>query len=178
MRNYQRSDGGILMPETGLAVRGFYRGQIVRKGEVIDEFECPNMVVNQGLNHVLDTEFHGTTQVSAWYIGIFEGNYTPVATVTAATITAQSTECTAYDEATRVAFDEGAASGQVISNEGSAAVFTFNAAKTIYGAFLVSASAKSATSGVLFSAARFTAAKTVADDDQLLLTYGITAAAA
>jgi hypothetical protein len=122
--------------------------------------------------------FNGTTQISTWYIGLFEANYTPVASVTAATITSASTECTAYDEATRQEYEEAAASAQSITNSANRATFTFNATKTVYGAFLVSASAKSATSGTLFSAARFGSSKAVVDDDQLLLTYTLGAASA
>jgi hypothetical protein len=106
---------------------------------------------------------------------VFEGNYTPVATVTAATITSASTECTPTTRRP-AAYDEAAASSQSITNSASKATFTFNATKTIYGAFLVSASAKSATTGTLFSAAASSlAAKSVVDDDQLLLTYTFTA---
>lgn len=168
---YTPTDGGVLMPANDLQVGGIWSGQHIRNGQVIDEWEDKNLVVNEGLNALLDIMFHGSTQITTWYIGVFEGNYTPVATVTAATITSASTECTTYDEATRVAYDEAAAASQSITNSASKATFTFNATKTIYGAFLVSASAKSATSGTLFSAARFSTSKAVADDDQLLLTY-------
>lgn len=174
--NYERSAGGILMPSHDLTVGGRFIGQHVRGGEVIDEWEDHNLVVNEGLNSLLGIMFHGDSQIGTWYIGLFEGNYTPLATVTAATITAVSTECTAYDEATRVEYNEAAAAAQSITNSANKATFTFNATKTIYGAFLVSASAKSATSGTLFSAARFATSKAVVDDDQLLLTYTIGAA--
>lgn len=169
--DYKQSTGGVLMPDQGIRVGGKFIGEIVRNGEIIDRWEDHNLVVNEGLNHLLDTVFHGGTPVTTWYLGVFEGNYTPVATVTAATIAAAATECTAYDESTRVEYAEAAASSQSITNAASKATFTFNASKTIYGAFLASASGKSATSGVLFSAARFGTAKAVADDDQLLLTY-------
>ena len=173
--DYVQTDGGVLMPQGDLHVGGIWHGQIVRDGKVIDEWEDKNLVVNEGLNAVLNIMFHGDTQITTWYIAPFEGNYTPVATVTAATITAASTECTAYDEATRQSYDEAAASSQSITNSASRATFTFNATKTIYGAFLVSASAKSATTGTLMSAARFSSSKSVVDNDQLLLTYTFTA---
>lgn len=176
--NYELSQGGVLMPNAGLVVGGHFDFELVRDGETIDRWRDDNLVTNQGLDALLDIMFHGTTQIGTWYIGLFEGNYTPVATVTAATITAASTECTAYDETTRQQFVEAAASGQSITNSASRATFTFNAEKTIYGAFLVSASAKSATSGTLFSAAQFGAPKDVVDDDQLLVTYTIGAASA
>lgn len=173
--DFQRSAGGVLLPVSQLALGGRFLVQHVRRGEVIDEEELKNLVVNEGLNHILDVVLHGASQVGTWYLGLFEGNYTPVATVTAATITAASTECTAYDESTRVAYDEAAASGQSITNSASKATFTMNASKTVYGAFLASASAKSATTGVLLSAARFGSSKAVVDDDQLLLTYTFSA---
>lgn len=173
--DYQKTDGGVLLPDTALRVGGIFHCEHVRDGQVIDAWDQPNLVTNEGLNSLLDIYFHGTTQITTWYLGLFEGNYTPVATVTAATITSASTECTAYDEATRVAFDEAAAASQSITNSASKATFTFNATKTIYGAFLASASAKSATTGTLFSATRFSASKAVVDDDQLLLTYTFTA---
>lgn len=169
--DFERSAGGILLPVNELKLGGRFHVDHIRAGEKIDEFEFPNLVVNQGLNHILDVVFHGATAVSPWYLGLFEGNYTPVATVTAATITAASTECTAYDEATRQAYDEAAAASQSITNSASKATFTMNASKTIYGAFLISNSAKSATTGTLLAAGRFGTSKSVDDDDQLLLTY-------
>lgn len=175
-RNMIETPGGILLPDNQLRVGGIFLGQLVRDGVVIDEWEDHNLVVNEGLNALLDIMFHGTTQVATWYLAPFEGNYTPVATVTAATITAASTECTAYNEAARVEFVEAAAASQVTTNSASKATFTFNATKTIYGAFLASASAKSATTGTLFAAARFSASKAVVSGDQLLLTYSFTAA--
>jgi hypothetical protein len=173
--DYIPTAGGVLMPQQGLVVGGVFQGQIVRDGKVIDEFEDHNLVVNEGLNHLLDVLLHGSTQVTTWYLGVFEGNYTPVATVTAATITSASTECTAYDETTRQAYNEAAASSQSTTNSANKATFTFNATKTIYGAFLASASAKSATTGTLFSAAAFSSSKSVVSGDQLLLTYTFTA---
>jgi len=171
--NYHESAGGVLMPEQQgiIGVRGVWGGQHFRDGKLIDEWEDKNLVVNEGLNAILDIMFHATAQITTWYIGLFEGNYTPVATVTAATITSAATECTAYDESTRQAYVEAAASSQSITNAASRATFTINATKTVYGAFLVSASAKSATTGTLISAARFSSAKAVEDDDQLLITY-------
>lgn len=173
--NFEQSAGGVLMPADKLSVGGVFAVDHIRKGEVIDREEIHNLVVNEGLDHVLNTIFHGGTQIGTWYLGLFEGNYTPAANVTAATITSASTESTAYDEATRPEYKEAAASSQSITNAANKATFTFNADKTIYGAFLVSSATKGSTSGTLFSAARFNTAKLAEDDDQLLLTYTFTA---
>lgn len=174
MMDYQDNGGGVLVPSSGLVAKGWYNGKIVRDGKVIDEWEDSNLVVTEGLNHILSIELAAGTQITNWYLAPYEGNYTPVAGVTAATIAAASTECTAYTSSTRVAWTPGAASGGVISNSGSPATFTFNATKTIYGAFLISNSTKSATSGTLFSASLFSSSKSVVNLDQLILTYSFT----
>lgn len=163
---------------TELKVVGRYKARIIRDGVVIDEFEGNNLVVNEGLDHILNSTFHGASQVTTWYIGVFEGNYTPVAGDTAATFPASSTECTAYDEATRQEFVEAAASGGSITNTASRATFTFNATKTIYGCFISSASAKSSTLGTLMSAFKFASAKSVVATDTLDIDYTLTIAAA
>ena len=176
--NYERSAGGVLLPAAALVVGGIFTGQIVRDGKIIDEFDVPNLVVDQGLNHLLDVVFHGTTQVNPWYLGVFEGNYTPVATLTAANIAASATECTAYDEASRQEYNEAAAAAKVTTNSANKATFTFNATKTLYGAFLISDNTKGGTAGTLMAAAKFVAPKAVVATDQLLLTYSFTAASA
>lgn len=173
--DYKMTPGGVLVPDTGLRVGGVFLGQIVRDGKVVDEFEDHNLVVNEGLNATLNIMFNAATQITTWYVGLFEGNYTPVATVTAATIASASTETTAYTESVRQTYNEAAASSQSITNSANKATFTFNATKTIYGAFLISDSTKSGTSGTLFSAARFSSSKNVESGDQLLLTYTLTA---
>jgi len=173
--DYARSQGGILIPAASLALGGQFSIDHYRKGELIEREAVHNLVVNEGLDHVLNTVFHSGTQIGTWHLGLFEGNYTPAANVTAATIAAQATESTAYDEATRPEYVEAAAANQSVTNSANKATFTINATKTIYGAFLVSNSTKGSTSGTLFSAARFNSPKQVVDDDQLLLTYTFTA---
>jgi len=175
-KNYEPSDQGILFPRAKINIGGFFTHDVVhpdgsREGAITD----PNLVVNEGLDAFLDIMFHNDTQISTWYVGIFEGNYTPVAGLTASSVTADSTEFTGYDESTRVAYNEAAASSQSITNSANTADFTINAGGTIYGAFLVSASAKSATTGTLFSASRFSASRVVASSDSLQITYTVSA---
>lgn len=171
MEDMVKTAGGVLVPASKVSVQGVYHGQIIRDGKIIDEFEEKNLVVNEGLNSLLNINFMGATQITSWYLALFEGNYTPVATVTAATIVAAATETTAYTASTRQLYVGVSSTTQSMTNAASRGDFIFNASKTIYGAFLVSNSAKSATTGTLFSAARFASAKTVASGDELLLTY-------
>lgn len=165
-----------LFNSAALNMKGRYVGEIIRDGVVIDRFESPNLIVNEGLNAALNIMFNGATQIGTWYVGVYAGNYTPVATVTAATIASASTEVTTkYNSATRPEWVEAAASSQSITNSANRASFVFNASETIYGAFLVSNATKGGTSGTLFSATKFATAKTVENGDELLLTYTVDA---
>lgn len=145
-------------------VRPFFR--------VIDRERIHNLMPTEGLSHMLSTEFAGGSQVSTWYIGLFEGNYTPIAADTMAAFPAAATECTAYDETVRQTYAE-AVSGASVTNSANKAEFTMSSTKTIYGAFISSSSVKGGTTGVLASAAKFSAAKPVDDGDLLRITASI-----
>lgn len=171
---YDLRDSGLLVPHK-INVVGEYHGQIIRNGVVIDEFVEKNLVVDEGLNALLNIMFAGATQVPTWYLGVFEANYTPVAGVTGATIASAATECTAYAATNRPTYTEASSTAKSMTNSASRASFVFNASKNVYGAFLISDNTKGGTAGTLFSAARFSSAKVVAADDELLLTYTFTA---
>lgn len=165
------------MNDDKMSVGGIYKVEHVRDGEVIDSWFERNLVVTEGLNSLLDVNFHGSAQLATWYIGLFSGNYTPQATDTGATIAGNSTELTTqYDEALRQEFVEVAAAAGSITNSASVATFTINTTVTVYGAFLVSISAKGGTSGTLMSCTRFGAARDLISGDQLLVTYTFSAA--
>lgn len=155
---------------------GVFTVEHVRNGEVIGKEEIHNLVVDQGLNHILDTVFHGSTPVTTWYVGIFEGNYVPLATDTASNFPGSATESIVYDEANRIEYVEAASSSKSITNSANKATFTINATKTIYGGFLASVATKSSTSGTLMAAAKFGTARSVVSGDQLLITYTFSAA--
>jgi hypothetical protein len=157
------------------ASMGFtYTVEHIRKGVVIDREVVHNIMPTQGLNLVQSILFKGTAVPATWYIGLFEANYTPLAADTAATFVASATECTTYDEATRVAFVPGTVSAGALDNSASRAEFTFNATKTVYGGFISSVATKSSTSGSLLSAVKFASPKAMADDDVLRVTAGHT----
>jgi hypothetical protein len=166
-----QSEGAL---DGSMPVMGVFELEHRRNGKLIGRDIASNIVTTEGLNHILSTVVAGGSAVSPWYIALFEGNYTPVAGLTAATFTASATECTAYDEAARVAYVEGTPSGGVIDNAASRAVFTMNATKTIYGGALLSVSTKSSTSGTLLAAARFSSSRAVVDDDELSVRYSLT----
>jgi hypothetical protein len=120
-----------------------------------------NLVVNEGLDDVLDVYFKSGTQSATWYIAIFSSDSTPAAGWTYATPVC--TEFTNYDETTREEWVEGSISSQSLDNSASPAEFTCTSGtNTIYGAFMVNVSTKGDTAsgtGVMFSAARFTSSR-------------------
>jgi len=163
------------MKAMGLSIEGLERKDFDGVDSVIlSREEVHNLIPTEGINYILGAALTGVSPISDWYIALFEGNYTPVAGLTAATFASAATESTAYDESTRQEWVPGSISGGIVSNSASKAVFTMNATKTIYGLGQLSASAKSATTGVIVSAARFSAAKSVVDDDVLNVTSIIT----
>ncbi len=137
------------------------------------------MIVNEGLNYLLDAGLGNGAQHATFYLGLYEDAYTPVETITAATIGTAATEFISYDETTRQEWVDAGAASQEITNSASMATITVNAAKTINGLMLLSSSVKGGTSGILFSAAPLTSgARSVLIDDILMLKYTAQAASA
>lgn len=151
-----------------------YLVEVIRNGIIVEQELVHNLMPTEGLNYVLGASFKGAAQVANWYLAPYEGNYTPVPTNTAANFPGLATECTAYDEATRVAFTSGAAAAGALDNAAARAEFTFNAIKTVYGGFLTSVAAKGAITGVVGSAVRFASPKQLDVGAVLRLTAGIT----
>lgn len=151
-----------------------YQVEVVdRHGNVIDRETVDNIIPTEGLNHLLATELLGGTPITTWYLLLFKGDYTPVAGDTAATFPGSATEATEYDNSTRHALVLASTGAGTVSNTASKVEAVFNATVTIYGAAIVSASAKGATTGVLLSAAKFASTKPMTDDAILRVTAGI-----
>ena len=141
--------------------------------------EARNAVVNEGLNHVLNTEFKSGSQIDTWYAGLIDNaGFTAISSGDSAGEiggTNAWSELTEYDEASRVVVAFGSVSAQILSNSANKATFTANASKTVKGAFVVSSNTKIDTTGTLFGAAAFGSTRDVVDDDQLLLTVTLVA---
>jgi hypothetical protein len=172
----KRKSGLIVPADVKTRFGGVYHGKLIRLSGEVEEFDFENIVVNQGLNALLNISLGSQAAITAWYLALFSGNYTPVASDTASSISANSSETTVYTLGTRPPFNPATATTQSITNAASQATFTFNATATIYGAFLASSSVINGTSGYLMSAAQFGTSKNVSNGDQLLLTYTLNAA--
>lgn len=171
--NYELDDAGRLMRIGSAIPHGVFDVEHRRGGKLISRDLSPNLFTVQGFNHMLATEYGGGTAVNPWYIALFEGNVTPVDTWTAANFTANSTECTAYDETNRVTYVEGTPAAAALDNSANRAVFTMNASKTVYGGALISVATKSAPGGFLAAASRFSSPRAVVAADELAVKYSL-----
>lgn len=169
-------------PKAVISIGTWWEYELIRKGKLIDRWENGNVCTTEGLTTMLSIMFHDIAKKAAWYICIFEDNYTPLITNTYAV--PGYTESTAYTEANRVAFTTVDAVANVVTNTAAKATFTINATKTIYGAALVggdvantNTKSDTVTAGsVLFASSKFTLSKAVVATDVLLVTCSITLA--
>ncbi len=172
-KKYEVTDAGdLLLPEQKLLVGGRFYNDV----NGLDPQWSDNIIVKEGLNYFLDVALHGASQLTTWYIALFSGNVTPVNTWTAANFTSLSTEFTNYTESARQEWVETGSASETISNLAAKAAFTMNTGGgSIYGGALISASAKSATTGSLAAAARFASVRTLSVTDVLNVGYSLSA---
>jgi hypothetical protein len=139
--------------------------------------DSKNLVVNAGLAYMAGSALTSVTQITTWYLGLYGAGASnaPAAGDTMASH-AGWTEVVAYSNATRVVATLATATTanpSVATNSASPAVFNINGTATVGGAFLTSGSAKSGTTGTLFSAADFGSPgdRSVVNGDTLSVTY-------
>ena len=137
-----------------------------------------NLVVDEGLDDVLDKYLKGSSYTAAHYVGLTDGTPTFAAGDTLASHTGW-TEVTAYDEAARQTATWGTVSGKSVDNSANKAVFTISTNSTVVGgAFLATDSTKGGTTGTLYGGGAFSAGdKTLDDGDVLNVTVTASAAA-
>lgn len=159
-----------------------------KDGNLKDSWVEHNIVTTEGRNSLLDVYFDGATQITQWYLGLISS--VSWSAVAAGDVAAQINgtngwkECSAShapNYSTPAGTDRGSitfaepSSGSLVS---SATIdFTFSEAGTVKGAFIVSAIARTGTTGVLYSAAAFSADKVVGNGDQLKVTVTVGATA-
>lgn len=141
------------------------------------ESEAPNLVVNEGLQSMVNVYLDATTQITTWYIGLIQGPGAGVTVAAGDTIATHGgwtelTPGTAYSGNRKAAVFGTAtlADPSVITNSASPADFNMLGSYTVGGAFLCSVA--TGTSGVLFSASTFTGGDaTVTNGDTIRVTY-------
>ena len=143
-----------------------------KDGNVKWEENEKNIIVTAGLNHILDVQFHATTQVTTWYIGLKAAG----SVAAGDTMSSHSgwAELTGYS-GDRKAWTEGAASSGSMTN-GTSVDFSVTGSATVAGAFLNTAA--TGTSGIIYGVVDFSSARAVISGDTLQVTVTVTAASA
>lgn len=120
-----------------------------------------NLVVDQGVNHALDIELSGGTQITSWFLALLQGTPTIAASSTYQNLMSTGNEeFTTYSEGTRQAWSDGGVSAKSVDNSGSPATFTISSdGQTIGGAALVSSNTKNdnAAGPFMYAAGAFSA---------------------
>jgi hypothetical protein len=170
--------------EAGLQFHGNVWTDHFRDGKLIHQCDQGgNTFTTEGMAYLLNIIFGTTSKAGSaiWYVGIFKNNVTPaVGDTVAVKLGAAGTygECQDADYDTpatnKPAYTIAATTTAVCTNTASAASFTMAAGITVYGAFLSTVAAKTATTGYLMCAKAFTSARAVIDNDVLAVTYQIT----
>ena len=143
-------------------------------GNVKGEYEFPNGIVDEGLDSILDVQFHGASQIATWYIGLVDNSgWTAWADADTLSSHAGWAENTDYTEATRGEWTEDAASSRAITNS-TTVDFSINASGNVKGIFVSSNSVKSTgNTGTLWSTAAFSSVVAVSNGDTLKVTYTV-----
>ena len=163
--------------ETSVGFLGkFYIRNFGPDGELKWEVIEKNIVVNAGLNLILDVLFAGTANaVDPWYVGLAGSSLTAASGDTMSSH-AGWTEITGFTTAARAIFVD-ARTNQQVSNSASTISYAINTANTIGGAFLASTNNKGGSTGTLLSVVTFTGGdKAATDGDTLTVTYTFSAA--
>lgn len=175
---------GLFLRSNGLNFNGKYFGRVNGGGGEGDwEEEGENLVVNEGLVHILNVALGSLVKPAGYYLAIFSGSTAPAANWTAASFAAVANEIVSQTEghtgATRPAWTPVNAAGATasIDNLAAAAQLTIATASSlnVTGAALLTSSQRGGTTGVLVSASAFANARSFQNGDHYALGYRINA---
>lgn len=145
---------------TKLAAGFTYTFDTLKNGILVAREVHHNLVPIEGLNYLLSVGFKAGVAYPNFYMGLYEGAYTPVPGDTAATFPAAATELVAYAEATRLPLDFGAVAAGSMDNSANRVEFTGTTnGKQVRGGFISSSPTKGSATGILVSAVQFPSPK-------------------
>lgn len=165
--------GATVKRQRGLSGRARIRGRwevrcLRPDGSLKWRDEIRNLVVNAGLDHLLDATLSAGTQITTWYVGLTASSPTPAAGDTMSSHGGW-TENQNYDEAVRQTWSDGGVSSQSVDNSGNTADFTMSSdSDTVGGAFLASDNTKGGTTGTLYAVGAFSGGDKSVDDGNTL----------
>jgi hypothetical protein len=164
--------------KANFAVREHLYARVIDpQGRVKSEGYGHNLITNTALNDVLNEYIRGTSQITAWYMGLVDNSgFSAFAAADTSASHAGWSENANYSQVTRPQWSPGAASSQSITNS-SSVNFSMTGTVTIRGIFIISNNTISGTSGTLFSEAAFSGGnQSVNNGDTLQATYSLSLA--
>lgn len=178
--NFDYTENGIYLPRQGILVSGEYFDRI-NGGEWQ---HTSNLVVNEGLAHLLNVAMGGKAKASGYYLALFSGATAPAANWTAANFAAVSSEIVSltegYTNATRPQWTPTDTTTNQIDNFTATATVTIATSSqlNVTGAALLTNNVRGGTSGTLISASKYSAARTFQDGDVYDIGYRLSFTAA
>lgn len=179
-QNYEFTEQGLYFPRQGILAQGEYFDRI-NGGEWQTTH---NLVVNEGLAHLLNVAMGTTAKPAGYYLALFSGATAPAANWTAANFASVAAEIVSmtegYTSATRPQWTPQNTSANSIDNFNAVAKVTIATSSqlTVTGAALLTNSTKGGTTGVLISASKYTAARVFQDGDEYEIGYRLSFTAA
>lgn len=135
-------------------------------GQVKWRESIDNLVLTAGKNDLLTNYFKGSSYTAAFFVGLVDNaSFSAIVAGDTAASHAGWLDAVPYSNSTRPALTLGTASAGSIDNSASKASFTINATATLNGAFCITNSTKSGTTGVLYSASSFGSTRSVINGD-------------
>lgn len=155
------TEEGLYFPRQGVLASGEYFDR-VNGGEWT---RTPNMIVTEGLAHILNVALGSSAKPAGYYLALFSGATAPAANWTAASFAAAASEIVSttegYTAATRPQWTPTNTSGNSIDNMTAEASLTIATASqlNVTGAAILTNSTRGGTTGALISATKYAATR-------------------
>lgn len=150
------------MSKDCVGVNGFEWNLVIKEGgKVVSHDTFLNKIPAAGMAFLVRSPFGDIAPITTFYLGLFQGDYIPSDSTTAADIPGNMNEFIDYEEVQRPLWDRSFDGAATMDNDDSKARFTPTQDRLIRGAFLCSEPAKGSNSGLVLSCVRFTSPKQV-----------------
>ena len=172
---YDVTEDGIYFPKQGVQASGEYFDRI--NGG--DWQRTPNLIVEEGLAHILNVALGPKAKPPGYYLALFSGSASPQANWTAASFAANAAEIVSltegYSNPTRPVWTPAETDTNAIDNMDAVASLTIATSSelNVTGAAMLTNSTRGGTTGVLVSATKYPAARVFQDGDTYDVGYRV-----
>ena len=169
------TEGGIYFPVQGVKASGEY----IERVNGGDWDVTSNLIVTEGLAHMLNVAFGSSPKPSGYFLALFSGTAAPAPGWTAASFAATANEISSmtegYTSPTRPAWTSVNTNTSSIDNMATVASVTFATASelTVTGAAMLTNSTRGGTTGALISATKYASERKFQDGDTYDIGYRI-----